>query len=143
MPPVIYMTINDSDFKRKMAKLPTLLDKAGLAATYGAAKFGQNHIRANMPQDTGASVNSIGCLITKNSKYIKQTTIMELYSPHPEKKWSTYGWFDVPWYMFDSSRALTQKWNNGNISAVQHTADILRERFTRDIIISVERVIKK
>lgn len=142
MPPVIYMTMDDSDFKRKVRKLGALSDKVGLTVTYGAAKWGQDYIRSNMPQDTGASVNSIGCLITKNSKYLKQSTIRELYSPHQDKVWKKNGWFDLPWYMFDGEKALSQHWRSGNIRAVQNTVNVLRDKFEGELTISVERVIK-
>lgn len=135
----IRITVDDLGVKARLKSMPKLIDKISLLVTYRIAQYGHQYILANMPEDTGASKQSMGYLVTRNSPGWRQTSILQTSSPHPDKKWGSHGWFNLPWYMFDSPRALTQKWRSGNIAAVQGTADMLRKKFEGDMTIQVRK----
>lgn len=139
----LQIQVDDKAVKNRLKSMPKAIDRISLLVTYRIARFGQQHIRANMPKDTGVSRDSIGYLVTKNSPGWRQTTITEMYSPHPSKTWNNK-WFDLPWYMFDSpTKALQQKWRSGSIKNLRQTVPMLKERFEGDLTIQVRKEIKK
>lgn len=135
--------VDDIAVKNRLKSMPKQIDRIALLVTYKIAQFGQQYIQTNMPKDTGASAESIGYLVTKNKPGWRQTTITQISSPHPEKKWAGHGWFNLPWYMFDSQRALQQHWRSGNINKVQGTLEMLRAKFEGDMTITVRKELKK
>lgn len=133
---------NQAEVMRRIRRRFERIEKQGKATTEDIAKLTRDNIVRFMPKDTGASRESIGYIITSTGKGYVSAKIGLISKPHPKKEWGDKGWFNLPWYMFDSPRAETH-FRTGNISAMRTVPSYMANEFRRRIEVDVSKILKK
>lgn len=134
------LSIDDTNLKKRIKRILNNIESNGKATTQEIAKLGMNYIQFNMPKDSGASARSIGYITSINSKEYHESSIVQIFEPHPDKRWNGE-WFNIPWFMFDSDKAINHYKNsrNGNVQAMRDVIPMLRSEFYRKINLELHK----
>lgn len=138
------VSINDANLKRKINTILNRIENTGKATTEDIAKLGMNYIQFNMPVNTGDSARSITWATSVNTRGYHEAKIKQEGTPHPDASWDGE-WFNIPWFMFDSDKAINHFRHNpsGNIQAMRDVIPMLREQFYRRVTLEINKDTKR
>jgi hypothetical protein len=137
---VIQVSIDSTNLNRRLNRITSKLDKGAKLSVQETGRWTRDNIIQNMPKATGESAQSIVYRVEKMTKGEKEVVVTQGFAPHPRKMWAGK-WFNVPFWMFDSPKALSH-FKNGNIVAMRQVPQLAALWFNQRIRVEVGRAIK-
>ena len=134
------VSVDDKNIRRRLRRVEKGISKAGKASTEQIARLIRDRIKLFMPKSTGESADAIGVITQVNARGYTEVQVGLRFKPHAEKRWAGT-WFNLPFWMFNSDRAL-HHFRSGNIKSMRNVVPSLRKKYRRKLELDVNKLIR-